>query len=215
MSPPTTYVQHKECEDRVRGAAPDVDAWSSHPCAPVVACLGRNETLRWNQQERRVISQRVTHAAHSRLGTRTFLFLVATLPLLLSHHAIRSATGGGLFEQFGFPVKTVCDDHGNHWNCLAASLAAVNLAVTYMSPVPGGQPLEVKATVVSCCQGCGWSQTFPGCAPIPLADAAHNHWLIRVYRLHLHCVRCQWHTSRLCNYLSLCSMCVTLRCQPL
>ncbi|KAJ9505118.1 hypothetical protein QJQ45_009470 [Haematococcus lacustris] len=25
---------------------------------------------------------------------------------------IRSATGGGLFEQFGFPVKTVCDDHG-------------------------------------------------------------------------------------------------------
>ncbi|KAJ9527155.1 hypothetical protein QJQ45_025391, partial [Haematococcus lacustris] len=25
---------------------------------------------------------------------------------------------------------------------------SVNLAVTYMSPVPGGQPLEVKATVV-------------------------------------------------------------------
>ncbi|GFH08837.1 PfkB domain-containing protein, partial [Haematococcus lacustris] len=29
----------------------------------------------------------------SRLGTRTFTFLVATLPLLLSHHAMRSATG--------------------------------------------------------------------------------------------------------------------------
>ncbi|GFH27213.1 hypothetical protein HaLaN_25501, partial [Haematococcus lacustris] len=47
----------------------------------------------------------------SRLGTRTFTFLVATLPFLLSHHAMRSATGGGLFEQLGLLLSALNQAH--------------------------------------------------------------------------------------------------------
>ncbi|GFH31870.1 hypothetical protein HaLaN_30991 [Haematococcus lacustris] len=49
-----------------RGAWGDLRGATTGPHITVIVSLEASETLRWNQQERRVTTQRVTHVAHSR-----------------------------------------------------------------------------------------------------------------------------------------------------